>query len=295
MMDPMLSMATTMTMTMTMTMVVEPDMIGPVQVMWTQVAAYAPTIASGVVVLLVGWLAAVVVRKIVARVLGMTRLDKAVRSTRLARILEAFREDLTPSLAMAGLVYAAILLLATMAAADVLGLDAIEDAVGAALGYVPRLVSALLVIAIGAYAAGAARRAVGAVLHEMRNSMASTIESVTEIGLLGLAALVAIDLLGIDISFLTSSLGMVLAVVLATLAFLFAWSMRRPAEEIIANYYLRRLIRLGDEIELGEIRGTAERFCPLGLLLRDAEGQQHFVPARHVLDGLTRRGADEHP
>lgn len=266
------------------------DVMGPMQQMWGRVAEAAPSVASGLLVLLLGWVAAVVTRGLVARVLGMTRLDDAVASTRLARVLEAFREGLSPSRAVASLAYLAIVLMATMAAADLLGLDAVESVLGAALGYVPSLVSALLVVAIGAYAAGAARRAVGAVLHEMRSPIAGTLESVTEIALLGLAALVAVDLLGIDISFLTSSLGLVLGVILATAAFLFAWSMRKPAEEIIANYYLRRLVRLGDEIDLGTIRGTAERFCPLGILVRDTEGHQHFVPARHLLEGLSRRG-----
>jgi hypothetical protein len=272
-----------------------PDVVGPMQQMWAQVAAYAPSVVSSVVVLLGGWLAAVLVRGLVARVLGLTRLDAAVKSTRLARILEAFAEGMTPSRAMASLVYVAIVLLALMAAAGVMGLGAVETAVGAALGYVPRLISALLVVAIGAYAAGAARRAVGAVLHEIRSPLAGMMESIIELGMLGIAVLVAVDLLGIDISFLTSSLGLVLGVVLATLAFLFAWSMRRPAEEIIANYYLRRLVRLGDEVELGEVRGTAERFCALGLLLRDAEGRQHFVPARHLLSGMSRRTLPSDP
>ncbi|MEM7151363.1 MAG: hypothetical protein AAF799_00905 [Myxococcota bacterium] len=268
---------------------VEPDVMGPMQQMWGQLAAAAPSLISGVVVLLVGWLAAVVARSVCARVLGMTRLDAAVGSTRLARILDAFSEGLTPSRAVASLVYLAVLLMTVMAAADVLGLEAVGSVVGAALGYVPSVLSALLVFAVGAYAAGAARRAVGAVLHEMNSPMASTLESATELGLLGLTVLIAVNLLGIDISFVTSSLGLVLGVVLATIAFLFAWSMRKPAEEIIANYYLRRLVRLGDEVALGTIRGTAERFCPLGLLVRDGEGNQHFVPARHVLDGMSRR------
>jgi len=48
---------------------------------------------------------------------------------------------------------------------------------------------------------------------------------------------------------------------------LFAWAMRRPAEEIIANYYLRRLVRIGDQVTLGNVEGTADRFAALGLVL----------------------------
>ena len=62
----------------------------------------------------------------------------------------------------------------------------------------------------------------------------------------------------------------------------------RPAEEIIANYYLRRLVRIGDQVTLANTEGTVDRFAALGLVLKDSEGCEHFVPARHVLDGLQR-------
>ncbi|MCH9685582.1 MAG: hypothetical protein K0V04_29395, partial [Deltaproteobacteria bacterium] len=221
--------------------------MGMMDLAWLEIAAFAPSVLSGIVILLGGWLAAVLVRGLVARVLGVTRIDDAVARTRLARILEAFDEGLLPSRAIAYLVYLAVLLLTVMAAADVLGLDAVEMAVGGALVYLPRLASALLVVAVGAYVAGVARRGVGAVLHEMRSPLASTLESVTELGLLGLTVLVAVDPLGLDISFVTSSLGLVLGIGLVTIALLFAWSMRGPAQEIVANYYLRRMVQLGDE------------------------------------------------
>jgi hypothetical protein len=66
--------------------------------------------------------------------------------------------------------------------------------------------------------------------------------------------------------------------------------MRRPAEEIIANYYLRRMINPGDRINLGDVEGTVEAFTGIGVLLRDSKGAERFVPARHVLDGLTCTG-----
>lgn len=272
---------------------VAPDnLMGPVHQAWASVVAYAPVVVSGLLVLVIGWLVANLLRTLVARVLKVSRLDQAVEHTRLARILAAFREGFTLSQAIANLARLAILLLAAMASADVMGLQAVEDAVGSALSYVPRLVAALLVIGIGGFAAGSARRAVAAVMAEMRSAMAGALESITEIGILTIAAIVAVEMLGVDVSFVTSSIGLILGILLVTIAFLFAWSMRRPAEELVANYYLRRLVRLGDEVELGEIRGVAERFCPLGILLRTADGRQHFVPARHLLTGMSRRQAD---
>jgi hypothetical protein len=83
---------------------------------------------------------------------------------------------------------------------------------------------------------------------------------------------------------------MIIGVGLVSIAFLFSWSMRRPAEEIIANYYLRRMVSPGDRVQLGEIEGTIESFTPIGVLLRDASGTERFVPARNILDGLACSG-----
>ena len=162
---------------------------------------------------------------------------------------------------------------------------------GAALGYVPRLFSALLVLAVGSFLASGARRGVGAVLLEIRSPLAGPAETATEFGLLLVAGIFALGILGIDVSFVTGSLSLLIGMAAATLCFLLAWAMRSPAVEIIANYYLRRMVRVGDDVQLGEAKGTVERFTPLGVMLRDARGTQHFVPARHVLAGLTRAGS----
>ena len=98
----------------------------------------------------------------------------------------------------------------------------------------------------------------------------------------------AVDTLGVDLSLITANLTLVVGALVVTICFLFAWSMRRPAEEIIANYYLRRLVSVGDWVSIGEVEGTVERFAAIGVVVRDEQNGLRFVPARHVLDGLRR-------
>lgn len=252
------------------------------------VASYAPSIGSALLVLLALWLVARVVRTVVKRVLDMTPLDRVVSETRLGRMLLAFREDATPSWAVANLAYLAILLMAVTAAAESLGIEAAKVAVLAALSYLPRVVSALLIVAVGSIAASALGRLVGAFFAEFRGGRSKMFEAPVEMGILLVVGLIALESLGLDVSFITSNLSVFVVVMLLLAAFLMAWSMRKPAEEIIANYYLRQLVRVGDEVTLDAHKGVVERFVSLGILLRDPQGKQHFVPARHVLNGLER-------
>ncbi len=253
-----------------------------------QVAAYAPSVGSALLVLIVLWLVARVVRSVVKRVLQMTPLDKVVSETRLGRMLLAFREDATPSWAVAYLSYLGILLMAITAAAESLGIEAAQVAVLAALGYLPRVISALLILALGSIAASAAGRLVGAFFSEFRGGRSKMFEAPIELGLMLIVGLIALESLGVDVSFITSNLSVFVVVALVLVAFLMAWSMRRPAEEIIANYYLRQLVRIGDDVQLERHKGVVERFVPLGVLIRDSQGDEHFVPARYVLDGIRR-------
>ena len=262
----------------------------PARALWNAVLAHAPAVLSALLLLLVMWLVARVARSLVARLLGLTKLDKVAAQTRLATILDAFDKDLTASKAVAGLVYLAVLLMALMSASDILGLTAVTAALSGALAFVPRLVGALLVFGVGGYAAAAARRAVGAMLEGMRSPYAGPLGLACEIGLLVITAAIAVDVLGIDISFITSNITVVVGVVLVTVAFLAAWSMRRPAEEIIANYYLRRLVNPGDRVEFGGVSGTIESFTAIGVVVRDERGGERFVPARHVLEGVNCTG-----
>ncbi|PRQ03593.1 hypothetical protein ENSA5_14280 [Enhygromyxa salina] len=279
-------------MTMMMMTPLEEIALEPVESLWAATVEHAPSILSATLLLLVMWLVARLVRALVAKLLGMTKLDEAAGRTRLSTILAALDADLTMSKAIAALAHFAILLLAFMSAADLLGLETVSTTLGTALAFVPRLVSALLVIGVGGYIASAARRTVGAALRGMRSPYAGPLEAVTEVALLVVVIAISIDVLGVDVSFITSNITMLIAIVLATLAFLLAWSMRKPAEEIIANYYLRRLLRAGDLVDLGGIEGTVESFTALGVLVRDARGHERFVPARHVLDGLRRSGRE---
>ncbi len=262
----------------------------PVEAVWGAVVEQAPSLLSALGLLLGMWIVARIARSLITKVLGMTKLDAATEKTQLGKLLQAFDAGMTMSKAIAFLVYFAVLLMAFMSAADLLGLEAVSEALGAGLSYLPRVVSVLRVLGIGGYIASAARRAVGAMLKEMRSPYAGPLETVTEIAILVIVIAIAVDVLGVDITFITANLSMIVGVVLLTMAFLFCWSMRKPSEEIIANYYLRRMVSPGDRIELGEIDGTIESFTPIGVMLRDARGAERFVPARHVLDGLACSG-----
>ncbi|MEM9696356.1 MAG: hypothetical protein AAGA56_27680 [Myxococcota bacterium] len=251
----------------------------------------APRVLGALGLLLFLWLVARVMRAITRRVLNMTKLDALVGPTRVGKVLQAVSEDLTASETVARLVYLALLLLAFTAAAETVGLRAVGEIFSAVLGYLPRILAAILIVAVGGYFASMVSDGVLGMLKAVRSPFARPLAGAAEGGLLLIVVTLAIDKLGVDLSFINANLTLIVGAATVTLCFLFAWAMRRPAEQIVANYYLRRLVDVGDHIELGDIEGTVERFAPIGVLVRLATGDVQLVPAHHVLDGLRRKGS----
>ena len=263
----------------------------PAERVWQVIAAHAPAVGGAAALVFGLWIAARIARTVTARLLGLTRIDSALEGTWFARILGGVADGMTPSKALASLVYLAILIMALAGAADVLGLTAVQAALSSALSYVPKLASGVAALAIGGYAASAAGRGVGGALKELKSPFAGIAQSLVESIIMLVTITVAVNALGADLSFITSNLVVIFSIIAVTAAFLFCWSMRRPAEDIIANYYLRRMVRIGDELAFGQVEGKVERFAALGLFLRDESGLEHFVPARHVFEGLRRKPA----
>jgi len=250
---------------------------------------HGPTLLSALAVVLGGWVAALIVRSVLTRVLAALHLDRALEGTRLATVIGALGKDFGPARLIAQLAYYTLLLVTLNTAAGQLGLVGLQRALDAAVGYLPKTFSALALLAVGAFVASAAKRSVGAVLRELRNPLAGLAETGTEAAILLIVTLLSLDALGVNLTFITGNLTLLLGAVLVVVVFLSCWAMRHPAEELIANYYLRRMLSVGDHVQTKTHQGTVLEFVPLGILLRDATGDEHFVPARELVGGLRRR------
>lgn len=253
------------------------------------VIAHAPSVLTGLAILLVGWLASRAVRALVRRMLVAARIDSVVEGTRVEALLSALGKTWTASRVVAQLVYLTLIVLTLNTAAGYWGLSALQNSLAAAVGFLPKALSAIALFGGGAYLAGVAKRSVGAVLRELRNPAAGVLEALTEGGILLVVALVALDLLGANLSFITANLTLVVGAVLVVVVFLGCYAMRSPAEELVANYYIRRMLSVGDHVRTKTLEGTVLEFVPLGLILRDATGDEHFLPARELIGGLRRR------
>lgn len=122
------------------------------------VALYLPRVLATLSIVIVGWLIAALVRVLTRWVLRWTRFDALSEKMGLAAALKG--ADLPPASVLAGTVAFWLVFLGfLLAGIDVLGLTALQGLVAGFGAFVPRLMVALAILAIGLAAANFAWRA----------------------------------------------------------------------------------------------------------------------------------------
>ncbi len=255
----------------------------PARYLLAQIVRYLP-LALGALIIFVIWLiAAVIARIIVRKLLTLSKADRLIQGTKIARLVQAIGTDASLARLLGQLTFWTLIIVGFAAAADVLGLEAVREILSGVAAFIPKLFSALIALVLGAWLAALVARAVGGLARETSSPFASLIEKTTEFVLLLVVITISLDLLGADLTILHANITILIGSGFVTLAFLAGWALRRPAEQIVSNYYLRRILSVGDTISHKGQSGTIEKFSALGFVLQTQDGSRHLVLAKEFL------------
>ena len=172
---------------------------------WTQLAGYVPQLLAAMLLLLLGWLVAKVVRA------GMVKLLRALQFDRLSERsgIEAFLKQgqLTVSLSglLAGLVYWLIILIVIVTVSNSLGLHLVAELFNRIVLYIPNVIVAILILVLGAILARFINRLVFAYLNNIGLQGALTISTLSEYAVLVFVFFVALEQLEIGRQLITAA------------------------------------------------------------------------------------------
>ncbi|HAN57022.1 MAG: hypothetical protein V4446_09425 [Pseudomonadota bacterium] len=172
---------------------------------WTQLAGFVPQLLAAMVLLVLGWLVAKVVRT------GMVKLLRALQFDRLSERsgIEAFLKQgqLTVSLSglLAGLVYWLIILIVIVTVSNSLGLHLVAELFNRVVLYIPNVIVAILILVLGAILARFINRLIFAYLNNIGLEGALTISTLSEYAVLVFVFFVALEQLEIGRQLITAA------------------------------------------------------------------------------------------
>jgi len=125
----------------------------PVRQMLTRIMAYIPVLLGALVILIVGWIVAKSIRRIVDWLLKTIRFDVLADKGGISAILRKGDLKISAREVVSSLVYWLIMIMVLVMTVDALGLPKASDVLATLFAYVPNVIAALLVLVVAMFLA----------------------------------------------------------------------------------------------------------------------------------------------
>ena len=120
------------------------------QGVWSGLALVLPKIIAAFVVFVVGWIVAAIVVKLITKLVRALKVDNALRATEVERVVNRAGFTLDIARFLGGLVEWFLIIVAFVAAFDILGLTAVNDFLLSVLAYIPNIIVAAVILVAAA-------------------------------------------------------------------------------------------------------------------------------------------------
>ncbi|MBI4114422.1 MAG: hypothetical protein HY445_01105 [Candidatus Niyogibacteria bacterium] len=130
------------------------------QNLWVGVAAFIPKLVIALLIFIIGWIVAFTLGKAVAQLLRMLKVDHVFKNLGFEEPVSRAGFKLDIGAFIGGLVKWFFILVALIAAVDILGLEALNDFLKSVVFYIPDVIVAALILVVAAVVAEALRKVV---------------------------------------------------------------------------------------------------------------------------------------
>ena len=125
----------------------------PIRQMLTRIMAYLPILLGALLILIVGWLIAKAIRRLIDWLLTTVRFDTLADKAGISAVLRKGDLKISASQVVSGLVYWLIMIMVLIMTVDALGLPKASDVLASLFAYVPKVIAALLVLIVALFLA----------------------------------------------------------------------------------------------------------------------------------------------
>jgi small-conductance mechanosensitive channel len=182
-----------------------------------------------------------------------------------------------------------LVLASVVVAASLLAPDLLADVPAQVLRFLPRLGVALVILWVGAVAAGLLGQVAEASLRGVGVPRARLLGRVVYWVVLGLAVLMAADQLGVETGVLQAALFLLLLTAGVTVAIAVGLGGRALAGNVIAGRYVDDRFTVGERIEVDDWKGTIVEVGLASVTISDAKGELVEIPHGYLLTRPVRR------
>lgn len=182
----------------------------PIQETWTKILSFVPNMLAALVILVVGWVIARIIGALVARALRLARFDNVTDRVGINQALTDAKITSPPSRIVGKLFFWLVMLMALVMAVNSLGLTVATELLNDLLRYIPNVIAATFVFALGLFFASLARAFVQTVAGSVRAVSPETLGKVAQAAVIIFAVAASLEQLRIAPTIVTNAFTLLL-------------------------------------------------------------------------------------
>lgn len=241
-----------------------------------QLLAVAPSIIKALAVFLLGWVLARFLAKIVKRIMVLSGIDALAEKLNAIDLLNQAKIRLVPSKLVSVMLYYLVLWIFIVAAIDALGIAVITNLMTEIINYLPKLIAAFMVLIFGIVLADFLKKIVQTACESLGITSGKLIANAVFYFLFLNVVLVTLKQAELQTSFMETNLSIIISGVVVAFAVGYGLASRDLLSNLLASFYNKDRIRLGDIIVLDGVKGEVVDIDSMRLTLWTGESRVVF-------------------
>jgi hypothetical protein len=214
--------------------------VEPVRQMLTRIMAYLPVLLGALIILIVGWIVAKAIRRLVDWLLKTVRFDALADKAGISEILSKGNMDVSAREVVSSIVYWLIIIMVLVMTVDALGLPKSSDILESLFAYVPKVIAALLVLIVAMFLANFVSGIVRTAAGNANLPKPQILAGISRWAIIIFAVTISLEQLGIAPLLVTATFNIILGGICLALALAFGLGGKDAAAKYIEELRKKR-------------------------------------------------------
>jgi small-conductance mechanosensitive channel len=247
-----------------------------------------PMVFDAILILLIGWLLAVLIKKITSKLLRASGVDVVSEKTGIRAFFAKGGVSANLSFMIGSFLYWIIIASSLMMAFDALEMQAAYRFIRTLILYVPKAAIGLLLVALGAYIGRMSDNFISTAARLAAMPFYRFLGRISRYAIIGIAIMMALEQLDVAAPIISHSFILLFGLIPLTLIVVLAISGKDLISCIVSRRFLQRTYRIGDKISLGTVSGQITKIDLVSTTLKNHD-KEIIIPNIELVKSIIQR------
>lgn len=237
---------------------------------------FFPNLLVAIILMSVGVIVGNIISKLVDKVLSQIGFNKIGDKINEIEAIKKFDLDIKLSKITGKLLYFFINLVFLIAAADKLGVPAISNMVMMLVAFIPKILSAAIMVLVGVLVADMLRKFVADMCASFNIASGKLISSAVFFFMLIIVVIASLGQAGINTALLESTFNLIIGGIILAFSIGYGFASKEILLNIISSFYSKKKFKEGQIVEIEGVKGTIETLDNTNIVLKTSDGKVIF-------------------